>query len=128
MSRWLLICKMCGRLTVNDTAVAIPAERCLTTTCTRANLKNAPCRATISAAKKKNWEKNHASPRLLPSSLLLPGVAKYREKKPMNMTAAEIKMGMPSEPNPAFPTIDLKPPVILSRPAPRLHHLLVYSK
>src|ERR1700689_3093328 len=39
----------------------------------------------------------------------------------MNMTAADIKHGIPVLPIPAFPTISWNPEVILSRPAPRLH-------
>lgn len=80
-----------------------------------------PCSATIREAKRKNCEKNHASKRPSPICLLLSGVPLYSAKKPMNMTAAEIKSGTPLRPKPAFPTMVWKPAVILSKPAPRLY-------
>ena len=78
-----------------------------------------PCSVTIRAAKKKKCEKNHDKARLLLISLLLPGVLKYKEKYPMNIAAAAMKIGIPSRPKPVFPTMNWNPLVILSNPEPK---------
>lgn len=57
---------------------------------------------------------------MFPSTKVLPGVPKYSEKKPTNITAVEMKTGAPSNPRPALPMRVLNTLVILSRPDPEM--------